>query len=1192
MAVPLHLVGAGVALDNRTPGVAARAPQSMVQDFLNRARRCLWGIVSNGHSLRVLRDASSLTKQSYVEFDLDDIFDNQRYADFRLFFLTIHASRTAPIPAQTSAATRADDDEATTDAEALLPESCWLELWRTAAIADGARALEALREGVAEALTHLGTGFVSHPANSALLATLAASPDADKDLHRALLRIAYRFIVLFVAEDRELLHTANTDIAAQALYTQYFSTARLRNLATSRTGTRHSDLWEAHQIVTDALAGDGLDALALPGLGATLFARDSLGVLGGATLSNRSLLAAVRALAEITDPKTGLRRHVDYRNLDSEELGGVYEGLLAYVPRFDPAARTFELTPAPGNERKTSGSFYTGDVLISLILDETLNPLIDEALRVEDAEAALLALTVCDPACGSGHFLVAAARRIAHALAAVRTGEAVPSPKHFRFALRDTIGRCIYGVDFNDLAIEITKVALWLEAFDGSRPFPFLDGHLKVGNALLGATPTLLQLNIPDAAFNALPGDDKPRTTALRKRNMMERQTGQMSLLDPSRLDVATPGVAKRALEFEAVPTDTLEAARVRADAWRRLEHGEELANAKHLADAWCAAFMQPKSRDAESSITHATLVQIQDEPDQVAPVTTNLIKRIARQYRFFHWHLEFPTVFQAQGVDVVDSPTRRPGGFSAIIGNPPWDTLGPDTREFFGDLVPDIRSLPKVDKDAQIKSLLQDENYQLRWNQRRRELSAIAHFLKASGRYTMYAKGNLGKGDFNVYRSFVELALTHTAVGGYVGQILQSGIYAGANVSAIRKQLLDRHNWTAVYGFDNKGGTWFPGITLENFGAYAAQVGCEAPAGHAIRAAFGLRRPEALAKDLISKGLTVTPADIRLQNPETYTIPDVRNPRTAHLSSHLYRCWKPFGMKLEGAPNRDCSRELDMTNDSSLFRSKAPGLPVYEGRMIDYYDHRAKEYVVGHGNSSVWSEMPFGYAQKKISPQWYVKASDLPSKLRSRSEIYRIGFMNIADPGRQRSFCSAIIPPGSVCGNKVPTLFFPDNDWYLPVYLAVANSVVIDFIARQKLMSKTMTHNILDSLPIARLARTDRRCSWLAERALTLTCTSIEMTPLWNQMAELGWVEPCSSAEIPGESNINKRRLLRSEIDAFVAREVYKLGRLDLELILDSFVQLASIERKVHGEFLTQRLTLESYDRMATAIVPLVANT
>ena len=676
VTVPLHLVGAGVALDTRTYGVAARAPQSMVQDYLNRDRHCLWGIVSNGHVLRVLRDASSLTKQSYVEFDLDDIFDNQRYADFRLFFLTVHASRFAPIsdaaPA-TIAAAEGEPEAKEPEPSVLRADSCWVERWRTVAIADGARALDALRDGVARALAHLGTGFVSHPANTELLATLAASPDAKGDLHRALLRIAYRLIVLFVAEDRELLHPAviagaSTDAAAQALYADYFSTARLRRLATTRAGTRHTDLWAAHLIVTDALAGDGLATLALPGLGASLFERASLGVLAGAELPNRHFLAAVRELAEITHPKTGQRRRVDYRNLDSEELGGVYEGLLAYVPDYHPSQRTFTLSLADGNDRKKTGSYYTPSDLIALVLDEALDPLIAEAVRADDPERALLAITVVDPAVGSGHFVVAAARRIATALATVRTGDTEPDPTALRAATADVIEHCVYGVDLNDLAIEITKVALWLEAFDGSRPLPFLDAHLKVGNALLGTTPALLRNNIPDEAFDKpLTGDDPAWTRKLKARNKSERLRGadQFSLFDDATLDVETSALTKRARELEELRTSTLAQARERADAWRRFEADPDLAVRKLAADAWCAAFVQPKNPDHGQGITHDILRRIVEDPSSAPPVVLDTVREQARRYRFFHWHLSSPAS-SASPTPIAPTSTRPPAGGAA----------------------------------------------------------------------------------------------------------------------------------------------------------------------------------------------------------------------------------------------------------------------------------------------------------------------------------------------------------------------------------------------------------------------------------------------------------------------------------------------------------------------------------------------
>ena len=225
-----------------------------------------------------------------------------------------------------------------------------------------------------------------------------------------------------------------------------------------------------------------------------------------------------------------------------------------------------------------------------------------------------------DPAVGSGHFVVAAARRIATALAADRTGDSEPGPQALRTATADVIERCIYGVDLNDLAIEITKVALWLEAFDGSRPFPFLDAHLKVGNSLLGTTPALLRENIPDTAFTALGDDNKTWTSKLKARNKAERErhAGQLTISDSDTLEVETVALTKKARVLEDTPASTLAQARARADAWRRLEEDPELAQRKLAADAWCAAFVQPKSPDHGQGITHDTIRQIVENPGSV----------------------------------------------------------------------------------------------------------------------------------------------------------------------------------------------------------------------------------------------------------------------------------------------------------------------------------------------------------------------------------------------------------------------------------------------------------------------------------------------------------------------------------------------------------------------------------------------
>ena len=527
--VVLHLLGWGVGLDQRTAkvaGAADRAPHSMVQELLNRSDAHLWAMVSNGRRLRLLRDSTSMVGAAYVEFDLEAMFDGEVFSDFVLLFLTCHYSRFRPIDAEKG------------------PADCWLERWRTYAAETGTRALADLRVGVRKAIAALGTGFTSHSANTVLRGRLERGEISADDVKRALLRVVYRLLFCFVAEDRGLLLDPSPQAAiARRRYNDWFSTARLRRIATKRHGGRHGDLWRSVSIVFDALGDEqGRAELALVGLGG-LFEHGLIDVFADSELSNEALLAAVRHLCVVI-PKSGPRRLVDYRNLGSEELGSVYESLLELVPRYDSTDRAFTLEEVAGNERKKTGSYYTPSSLISCLLDSALDPLLVEAEHAVDPESALLAITVCDPACGSGHFLVAAARRIAVRLARVRCGDAEPGPFDEQMAMYDVVSRCIYGVDLNDMAAELAKVSLWLEAVVPGRPLNFLDAHIKVGNALLGATPALLAAGLPDEAFTAIGNDDKAIVTALKKRNKTERDSKQAQLFVPATSNAVDPATA------------------------------------------------------------------------------------------------------------------------------------------------------------------------------------------------------------------------------------------------------------------------------------------------------------------------------------------------------------------------------------------------------------------------------------------------------------------------------------------------------------------------------------------------------------------------------------------------------------------------------------------------------------------------
>src|SRR5271165_2924199 len=481
---PIHLMGWNVPNDKRTAGVAGAShmnPHSLVQQFLNLSDDHLWGFLSNGHLLRVLRDNKTFVRQSFIEFDLEAMFDGEIFSDFAVLFLVCHESRV----------------------EADKPRECYLEQWVQAAARNGIRALEQLRFGVEEAIQEIGQGFLEEPANTTLLHRLRNGSLSSAEYFRQILRLIYRMLFLFAAEDRDLLHPPQTDKFTRKLYRKYYSLGRVRDLAAMKTGTRHSDLWECLALVFNGL-NRGIPALGLPGLDSFLWAETATEALNGARLSDKRLLSPIRHLAYIKDRNT--RARVDYRNLGSEELGGIYENILELTPSLNVAAGVITFETSSISERSETNSHYTPSSLVNCLCDSALEPVIERALKARDPEQALLEIKVCDPACGSGHFLVAAARRIAKRLAYVRTGELEPSPEETQRALRDVVGRCVYGVDLNPMAVELCKVSLWFEALEPGKPLSFLDYKIKPGNSLTGATPALLAAGIPDAAFTAIEG--------------------------------------------------------------------------------------------------------------------------------------------------------------------------------------------------------------------------------------------------------------------------------------------------------------------------------------------------------------------------------------------------------------------------------------------------------------------------------------------------------------------------------------------------------------------------------------------------------------------------------------------------------------------------------------------------------------
>jgi hypothetical protein len=1207
---PLHLVGARTDLDTKTVGVTARAPQAMVQDYLNREDHALWAILSNGRQLRLLRDASSLARQSFVEFDLDAIFTDQLYADFRILFLTVHASRFAPRLDDKADKAVAESEDSVEDAEVEQAEpkldNCWLERWRTTAIDDGARALLNLQHGVAAALQELGTGFVAHPSNSALRETLAAATDADRDLQRALLRIAYRLIVLFVVEDRDLLHRSDVRSSARTMYADYFSTARLRRLAAEPIGGWHTDLWEAHQIVTDALAGEGLTALGLSGLGASLFSRDALSILVDAKLPNRALLAAVRALSQIDDPVTGLPRPVDYRNLDSEELGGMYEGLLAYTPRYHADERVFTLDVSTGNERKKSGSYYTPSDLIALVLDEALDPLIDEAARSSSPEQALLDLTVVDPACGSGHFVVAAARRIASVLATVRTGETEPTLAALRTATADVIERCVYGVDLNDLAIEITKVALWLEAFDADRPFPFLDAHFRVGNALLGTTPELLRHNIPDTAFVPLGDDDKTWTSKLKARNKSECEADQDQLslsFGPEALNVDTSQFTKAAREADTGVVASVAALRARADAWRRLESDPDLVAAKLVADAWCAAFVQTKTGATRSGqgITHATVKVLSETPESVPDSIITQVSALARQYRFFHWHLEFPGIFTVPNDGSADSATGWTGGFSCVVGNPPWEALQLEDKQFFGNLGhDDIENATNADLRKKMIAKLADSNpdlFQL-YNSARRQSDATTHLVRG-GRYPLTAQGKI-----NTYSVFAETMRTVLSSDGAAGIITPTGLATDKNTAPFFADTLSNHRLYAFYDFENEAKI-FRDVDHRVRFAVTAMTGAQRTVRR-TKFAFLNRH----ISDVPEKRFQLAANEVLALNPNTGTLPMFRTRRDADITLGIYsrhpvliRDGDPDGNQWglsfsQGLFNMSSDAGLFQTPDDladakfngwSYKRGNKEYVPLYEAKMLSHFDHRFSTYKGATQAQLNVGALPRFTDEQHDDPvleplaRYWVDRKEVDSVLSDRwDRQWLVGWRNITNAGNERTFVTAVLPESAI--NHAFPLAFPEDPVNGALLHGLWSSIAFDYVVRQKLAGTNMTYTVLNQVASPALAcfeapapwRHNRSLSsWVLQHVLELSYTSWRLRPYAEELGDGG---------PPFRWNHDRRVLVRADLDAGFLH-IYGLDRDEAEHVLDSFPVTRKYEERDFGDYRTKRLVLEAYDCMAEAI-------
>lgn len=1175
-------------------GSRRRSATLLLQEYLNASEHALWGMTLDGLTLRVMRDNVSLTRPAWIEADLEKIFSEGLFPDFSALYLLIHQSRFG----------RPNNP----------PSECSLEQWRDIGRVEGVAARDKLRRGVEAALIELGQGFIEHQANGALRQALTEGKLSRQAYFEELLRLVYRLIFLFAAEDRELLHAPAAPQAATKAYAEGYSLARLRERCMRRTAwDRHGDAWEGLKATFAALA-KGEARLGLPALGG-LYAPDQLANLTACKLDNRRLLAAVWRLAWMRPDGHPLTR-VNWRDMETEELGSVYESLLELTPIASADTRTFTFAEGDetrGNARKVSGSYYTPDSLVQALLDESLNPLIEETVAGKDDQAAieaLLNLRIIDPACGSGHFLLAAARRLASRIARL-SSPGTPSEADYRHWLREVARRCLFGVDRNPMAIELAKVALWIETVEPGKPLSFLDAHLRCGDSLLGVYDLkALEIGIPDDAYKPLTGDDKATAAAWKKLNKQARErddkTVEMAFAKVSGELVST------AQKVEVQGEDNLAGVEAKRRAFEALVKGESYWRVKTACDLYIAAFLLPKVTPPDVSagakgITIPTTNALRDKLSGLLAVSNLEATAVATATaaRAFHWPLEFPQVFfPAEG---------RKAGFDLALGNPPWERIKLQEQEFFASRDPDIANAANatarrklIDALASAPEGTAKRTLYNEFEMAKRFAEASSIFARISGaeggRYPL-----TGTGDVNTYALFAEL---FSSCAERAGVVVPLGIATSDTLSKFFDNLISNSRIASLISFAEIK-HWFPGSKdNQSFCLLSLAHGAER-----ARFAFRLWSVDDWKDD--RRRFVLRPAEIRSMNPNTKTAPVFRSKADAELTKQIYGRVPVLIDESKGKDGNPWGIEFatmfHMSNDSDLFRTaqqlmnegfKRDGnawtkssnepryLPLYEAKMVSFYDYRFGSYPEGHvDDTRALPRLTLSQQNDpdcEALPRNWVADREVNERLSSKgwSRGWLVGWRDITNTTNERTVIAGVIPRSAV-GNKFPLIlskFIDGNPKSAAFIVACLSSLTLDFVARQKLGGTTLNFFYIEQFPVlppSMFAAAD--VDFFVVRALELIYTS---------HAAKAFAADIEYTGAPFAWNEDRRALLRAELDAKIAK-LYGLTRDQLRYILDpadvygpdypseTFRVLKNNDYAKYGEYRTAKLVLDAWDRL-----------
>ena len=989
------------------------------------------------------------------------------------------------------------------------------------------------------------------------------------------------------------------------------------------------------------------------------------------------------------------RRYINYRDLSVQQLGSIYERLLEH----EIVRNGDEIAVRPNVfARKGSGSYYTPDELVGLILEETIGPLVrarldafgerveelrrsraPAMLKVQDLERfdpaqKLLELKVCDPAMGSGHFLVGlvdylADRVIASMAEAEAAMEGYVSPLAADIdAVRDTVlrnargsgwtvrpeqlddrhvvrrmvlKRCVYGVDKNPMAVELAKVSLWLHTFTVGAPLGFLDHHLRCGDSLFGCW-------VRQGIERAEEGG------SLFLQEPLSRAVGAtLSMQTVERLNDAEIDEAHRSAGVFAEVRDGTEP----LDAFLSLVHAFEWLNPRDEEDEAAiqslllGAFGDPvdiaMGAAPGTNDPSGSGVNERREPERFALLrerARSLVGRareVARQEGFLNWQVTFPGVWSDWG------EVERYGGFDAVVGNPPWDRMKLQQVEWFAARRPEIAHAQRAADRKRMIGALRDEGDPLfaefeRANERADSSLRVA---RASGDYPY-----LSRGDVNLYSLFVERAMVLVGPHGVVGLLTPSGIASDKTAAPFFRSIAMGGRLRVLYDFENRR-VFFPDVHASFkfcvFVASRQRLSEPAHCSYYVHNVSELTDPE--------RRFPLAAEDFAAVNPNTGTAPIFRTRRDAELTTAIYRHLPVLVDRSTGKERKTWpvkyATMFHMTNDSGRFRTReeleeregawsiggsrfesgsGTWLPLYEGKMVQAFDHRAAGIVVKPKNLHRPASPLPATLEQHCDPDWLPEprywVAEAQCGWTSQSD-WVLGFKEITAPTNARTFIAAVLPAVGF-GNKIPILRselgdgrtghraadfgatpgniragspaatpppveFPRTatdgipqhrrEWLLAANL---NATILDFVARQKVHGQTLNLFIVEQLPVVPPERYEvvrfgpkTATEVVREAVLELTYTAHDMAPF---ARDLGFVEETGATRPPFRWDEGRRLRLRAKLDAVFFHLYGVTDRGDIRYVYSTFPIVERQETAAYGGYRSRDLCLAYLNALA----------